>query len=438
MVRHRGAASPEDAVARGDPRQRRAGAARGLRPVPPGVAAHHASARGAGRRRRRRRATRRGADSGERLGIAHPARTRERLPARNARRAHGDRRSQLVGPRVAAGSGRVDRFAPDGCCAPDPRAPRGRHRPRLARRPARSRARLGRGVLRRPAAPADGRSERAVRDRCALVSDLVGPGHERHLRAGAHAHRRGKAGPPGGAQSPSGAALPRLRRADGRRIRPPSPAGDRRPVVVASRSRGRSRPAGDRRSEPAARPLRGRHSRGRCRPKAFPADSRRLPHPCGVRRGRALPTRIRDRKARCGAVRSIRHRRSPAQLRKSRRPPPLRAVTLAATDPANPYGAALAWPALEGVSHRPGRKAGAVVVLVDGELALYLERGGKSALAFTGDEPTLASAAKDLVARRGPDSSPPSRSSRSTASSSTAPRSGERCAMPVSSSRPKD
>ena len=47
-------------------------------------------------------------------------------------------------------------------------------------------------------------------------------------------------------------------------------------------------------------------------------------------------------------------------------PPPLRAVTLAATDPANPYGAALAWPAIEGVAHRPGRKAGGLVVLVDG------------------------------------------------------------------------
>ncbi|WP_203581743.1 Lhr family ATP-dependent helicase [Microbacterium hibisci] len=79
-------------------------------------------------------------------------------------------------------------------------------------------------------------------------------------------------------------------------------------------------------------------------------------------------------------------------------PPPLRAVTLAATDPANPYGAALAWPALDGVSHRPGRKAGALVVLVDGALALYLERGGKSALAFTGDEAVLAAAARDLAA----------------------------------------
>jgi ATP-dependent Lhr-like helicase len=54
------------------------------------------------------------------------------------------------------------------------------------------------------------------------------------------------------------------------------------------------------------------------------------------------------------------------------------ALTLAATDPANPYGAALAWPATEG--HRPGRKAGALVVLVDGGLALYVERGGKTVL----------------------------------------------------------
>ncbi|WES62971.1 ATP-dependent helicase [Microbacter sp. GSS18] len=79
-------------------------------------------------------------------------------------------------------------------------------------------------------------------------------------------------------------------------------------------------------------------------------------------------------------------------------PPPNHAVTLASTDPANPYGSALSWPPLEGVGHRPGRKAGAIVVLVDGALVLYLERGGKSALAFTGDETVLAAAAADLVA----------------------------------------
>ncbi|WP_292835025.1 ATP-dependent helicase [Microbacterium sp.] len=78
-------------------------------------------------------------------------------------------------------------------------------------------------------------------------------------------------------------------------------------------------------------------------------------------------------------------------------PAPLHAVTLAATDPANPYGAALGWPALEGVTHRPGRKAGGLVTLVDGGLVLYLERGGKSALAFTDDEALLAAAARGLV-----------------------------------------
>ena len=78
-------------------------------------------------------------------------------------------------------------------------------------------------------------------------------------------------------------------------------------------------------------------------------------------------------------------------------PAPLHALTLAATDPANPYGAALAWPALAAVKHRPGRKAGGVVVLVDGALALYLERGGRSALAFTDDEAVLRAATADLV-----------------------------------------
>ncbi|MFI6790333.1 DEAD/DEAH box helicase [Nonomuraea sp. NPDC050383] len=64
-----------------------------------------------------------------------------------------------------------------------------------------------------------------------------------------------------------------------------------------------------------------------------------------------------------------------------------RAVVLAAADPANPYGGALSWPAHPGdVAHKPGRKAGALVVLVDGFLVLYVERGGKTLLSFTDDE----------------------------------------------------
>ncbi|HET9093757.1 MAG TPA: DEAD/DEAH box helicase [Solirubrobacteraceae bacterium] len=52
------------------------------------------------------------------------------------------------------------------------------------------------------------------------------------------------------------------------------------------------------------------------------------------------------------------------------------AVVLSAVDPAQPYGAALAWPRREGAKS-PARVAGAVVVLVAGEPVLYLERGGR-------------------------------------------------------------
>ena len=79
--------------------------------------------------------------------------------------------------------------------------------------------------------------------------------------------------------------------------------------------------------------------------------------------------------------------------------PPRRSLALAATDPANPYGAALAWPEIgdAATGHRPGRKAGALVVTVDGALALYVERGGKTLLAFTDDTEVLGPAAEALV-----------------------------------------
>ena len=80
------------------------------------------------------------------------------------------------------------------------------------------------------------------------------------------------------------------------------------------------------------------------------------------------------------------------------------AVVMAAADPANPYGAALAWPTRatsdEDVAHRPGRKAGALVALVDGELVWFLERGGRSLLSFTEDADAhnaAAAALADLV-----------------------------------------
>jgi ATP-dependent helicase Lhr and Lhr-like helicase len=77
------------------------------------------------------------------------------------------------------------------------------------------------------------------------------------------------------------------------------------------------------------------------------------------------------------------------------------AVTvLAAADPANPFGAALAWPARPGEvpgGHRPGRKAGALVVLSGGQLVLYVERGGKTLLSWTSDPAVLAPAAAGLA-----------------------------------------
>jgi ATP-dependent helicase Lhr and Lhr-like helicase len=71
-------------------------------------------------------------------------------------------------------------------------------------------------------------------------------------------------------------------------------------------------------------------------------------------------------------------------------------LVLAATDPANPYGAALGWPEHAG-AHRPGRKAGALVVLVDGDLCLYVERGGKSLLSWSDDTAVVQPAADALA-----------------------------------------
>ena len=69
------------------------------------------------------------------------------------------------------------------------------------------------------------------------------------------------------------------------------------------------------------------------------------------------------------------------------------ALVLAATDPANPYGASLPWPRPAGgvtadgrtrrsgnEGRRPARVPGAYVVTLDAESVLYVERGGKGLL----------------------------------------------------------
>ena len=67
------------------------------------------------------------------------------------------------------------------------------------------------------------------------------------------------------------------------------------------------------------------------------------------------------------------------RLRGMRTDEPAGSLVLAATDPANPFGAALPWPRREDGegARRPSRVPGAYVVTLDAEPVLYVERGGK-------------------------------------------------------------
>jgi ATP-dependent Lhr-like helicase len=73
-------------------------------------------------------------------------------------------------------------------------------------------------------------------------------------------------------------------------------------------------------------------------------------------------------------------------------------VVLAATDPGQPYGAALPWPEVTAPS-RPARAAGAFVVLHGGVPLAYIERGGRSLVRFpaAADDPAWADALAHLV-----------------------------------------
>ena len=72
-------------------------------------------------------------------------------------------------------------------------------------------------------------------------------------------------------------------------------------------------------------------------------------------------------------------------------------LLIAATDPANPYGASLPWPKLEG-GRRPARAPGAYVLLRDGEPVVYVERGGRGILRLAElEEAELAAAMAALA-----------------------------------------
>ena len=66
---------------------------------------------------------------------------------------------------------------------------------------------------------------------------------------------------------------------------------------------------------------------------------------------------------------------------------------LAATDPANPFGAALPWPV-----RGPARLAGAFVVLVDGVASLFVERGGRGLTALREMDGSWEQAAAEALA----------------------------------------
>jgi ATP-dependent Lhr-like helicase len=89
--------------------------------------------------------------------------------------------------------------------------------------------------------------------------------------------------------------------------------------------------------------------------------------------------------ARSGAVDRLRTVREPDEQPE--------VLVLASTDPAQPYGASLAWPASAG---RPARSAGSRVVLVDGRAVAYLERGGRSVVLFSCEHDDLDAVATAL------------------------------------------
>ncbi|MCP4251516.1 MAG: DEAD/DEAH box helicase, partial [bacterium] len=71
---------------------------------------------------------------------------------------------------------------------------------------------------------------------------------------------------------------------------------------------------------------------------------------------------------------------------------------LAAADPATPYGAAVPWPDHE--SGSPGRHAGAYVILNDGRLAAFVERGARTVLGWSTDSAIVASGLIGVAQRR--------------------------------------
>ena len=286
-----------------------------------------------------------------------PARV-ARLRPGDARRAHRDRRGRLVGSRQPARARRLDRPAPGRRRAPDPQPARGRRSRPAPSRPSCSRPSTAGGAyfaaqLRQATGAENEQSViealwsltwagRVTNDTFAPVRMLLGGGSQAHRVA----RKTPRARLYRGATAVADGRRDRVRRA-----RPRS--------AVAGRCCPHPRPTPAVRATAAASLLLDRYgvvTRGAVQAEGLPggfAQAYRVL--AGFEEAGHCRRGYVDREARRGAVRGIRHRRPTARVRRT--PPtraPLRAVTLAATDPANPYGAALAWPPLDGVAPPAG------------------------------------------------------------------------------------
>jgi ATP-dependent Lhr-like helicase len=105
---------------------------------------------------------------------------------------------------------------------------------------------------------------------------------------------------------------------------------------------------------------------------------RRMEEAGHIRRGYFVAGRGATQFALPGAVDRLRGLREPEEV--------MHSVLLAATDPANPYGAALPWPERE-EGRRPSRSARALVILTDGALAAWMGRAERQLVTFPNNVP---------------------------------------------------
>ena len=302
-----------------------------------------------------------------------------RLRARHARRAHRRRRGALGRPR-----GRCRATTAGSVCytcrhrPADPAAPRAEpSRRRCAAKCSTGSPTAARWFFPQLAEHVCPTETNAARRRRAVGAGLGRPGHQRHPRPAALARLAAARPPTGPGRTPPRIAA-HAAAAPPRRARSAHSAG--RPLVAAAPGRADPTRRATAAAERSARPARRRHPRRRRR-RAGPRRLRGASTACS-RPSRSPAAAAAATSSRASAppsspsrVRSTgcAPRRAPAPVPARR--PPTRPTPTAPPSPGPPRRRS-ACPS----GHRPGRKAGALVVLVEGALVLYVERGGRTLL----------------------------------------------------------